>query len=971
LWKMPRVIRRHLVVLALLLLAFLGPETAGAMLSDVQVQPIEVREDEEFNGLVATFDDDQYGDPTRFTATIHWGDGTASQGTIACRACTPGTPGGEFEVRGRHTWANPGDYTVRVVVEHQAEQDKAEGSGHARVLTRDQPPPEPQPEPEPQPPAPPAGVAPPGPPVPEGRPFTATIGKPYSGPVAFVPPEPGLTVTIDWGDGIKSPGNVAPDGTITGTHTFEKSGLHQVISKVKGQGGESIATTTANIILESDPEKCEKRIAFAKLNAVGACIEKIDGNTWEVRGKNRVRVNGLDIEPVAAATIRFDRLKLKLSSAGSVIVRAGPIMLYKGKISLDVAAELPGGFNVAAKAEIAGFPINGSLKVRFKNDPSVAEYGVTMAVVVELPKLFGGFTGGVDLRLNNRDGLVFDGMEVKTGTIKLGALTIKSLLVGYKRIGNEWKGGANVELPSGAGIDAAPPPADKGVLFRNGSLVSLGATLNFKDPGVAVASGVFLNSIGFGIGTSPTRFLGNAAFSTGKAGGKTLAKIDAEMFIVFARPDQPFTAPVGMPPKDRTFTSTSFYVAGTVTLAEKFNLGGAYVLYAHPGYGEFAGEFNYVLLSGLISARARIGVAMNTIRSQYNGEVSASVCAKVVGCVGGDLVISSTGIGACARTRWLDIGGGYFWNGTTYFMWRSCSVGRVRVAVTPGGARAAQADGGRRFTLPGGMETTVIGVQGRDGAPVVTIVSPSGRRYAAPAGGEPVESEEYLAQRADETKETYFVVPKPEAGTWTVEPAEGSTPVTGVQFAAGLPDPQVRARVSGRGRRRTVSYRVREIEGQKVTLYEQGRDTLAKIGEARGAEGRLRFKPNDASAGRRQIVAQIESFGTPRDTLVAGSYMAPGPVKPSKVRRLKATRRGSRVCASWRRGSGARQYEAVFRLSDGRKQMVATRRSRACVRRVIGRVRGRVEVRGVSARGTQSSAVRKALKTRRTRRARR
>src|SRR3712207_6588492 len=129
------------------------------------------------------------------------------------------------------------------------------------------------------------------------------------------------------------------------------------------------------------------------------------------------------------------------------------------------------------------------------------------------------------------------------------------------------------------------------------------------------------------------------------------------MFIAFARSDQPFTAPVGVPPKPRTFTSTAFHIGGTVTLVDRFNLGGAYLLYVHPGYAELAGAFNYALLSGLVSAEARIALAINTVRNQFNGEVGARVCAAKVACVGGDLIVSNVGIGACARTFLVDIGG--------------------------------------------------------------------------------------------------------------------------------------------------------------------------------------------------------------------------------------------------------------------------------------------------------------------------
>ena len=415
--------------------------------------------------------------------------------------------------------------------------------------------------------------------------------------------------------------------------------------------------------------------------------------------------------------------------------------------------------------------------------------------------------------------------------------------------------------------------------FRDGKLISIGATLSFPSPGAVVASGVFLNSIGFQLGTSPSRFLGNAQFSTGSAGGRTLARINASMFIAFARPDEPFTAPVGVPAKPRTFTSTAFHVAGTVTLVDRFDLGGAYLLYVDPGYAELAGEFNYELLSGLVSAQARVSLAINTRLNQFNGEVGAEVCAAKVACVGGDMIISNVGIGACARTFLVDVGGGYFWGGKGFFMWRHCDVGRVRVAVSP--ARAAQA-GDPSFTLPGGLDKAVIGVKGRDGAPVVTLIDPDGRRYTVPPGDEWVNRADLVAFKADEINETFVAVPAPKAGTWRVETAAGSTPVTGVEFAETLPEPRVRARVTGRGRARAVAYDVRPIDGQRVLLFEKGRDTMRRIGEARGTKGRIRFTPSDGSGGRRQIVAEVRSFGSPRARLVAGTYTAPPPVRPAR-----------------------------------------------------------------------------------------
>jgi hypothetical protein len=65
-----------------------------------------------FNGVVATFTDANPSAPaTDFTATIDWGDGSSSAGTITAN------PGGGFSVSGEHLYAGPvpGPVTVQIV----------------------------------------------------------------------------------------------------------------------------------------------------------------------------------------------------------------------------------------------------------------------------------------------------------------------------------------------------------------------------------------------------------------------------------------------------------------------------------------------------------------------------------------------------------------------------------------------------------------------------------------------------------------------------------------------------------------------------------------------------------------------------------------------------------------------------------------------------------------------------------------
>jgi hypothetical protein len=182
-------------------------------------QNITVVAGQSFTGTVATFTDTNTsaaaGD---FTATIHWGDGTTSVGTVGAG------PNGGFVVSGTHTytqtsdgwgWGDPwGERSgsgnsyriVSVDIIDTKTQDKASTKSLATIT----------------PTASSLTVT--------AQNITATAGTQFSGVVAnFTDTSAGtsvstLTATIDWGDGTSSQGTVTanPSGgfTVTGTHTY-------------------------------------------------------------------------------------------------------------------------------------------------------------------------------------------------------------------------------------------------------------------------------------------------------------------------------------------------------------------------------------------------------------------------------------------------------------------------------------------------------------------------------------------------------------------------------------------------------------------------------------------------------------------------------------------------------------------------------------------------------------------------------
>ncbi|HSK43759.1 MAG TPA: hypothetical protein VLA83_07725, partial [Candidatus Binatia bacterium] len=72
-----------------------------------------------FSGSVASFADFETINGGFFNATIHWGDGTSSRGTVN-RVFT-GNPN-QFKVRGSHTYANKGKFTITINVSEPGDQ---------------------------------------------------------------------------------------------------------------------------------------------------------------------------------------------------------------------------------------------------------------------------------------------------------------------------------------------------------------------------------------------------------------------------------------------------------------------------------------------------------------------------------------------------------------------------------------------------------------------------------------------------------------------------------------------------------------------------------------------------------------------------------------------------------------------------------------------------------------------------------
>ncbi|MGH7137499.1 MAG: TIGR03118 family protein, partial [Pirellulales bacterium] len=201
-------------------------------------------EGQAFAGSVATFSDDNLsGTAADFTATIDWGDGTVSGGTVS--------GAGGFTVGGTHTYTVGGTYTATVTI------DDVGGSSavaKSQALIADYPL------------------------TATGVPISAAEGQPFSGVVAAFSdtnPDGGnladFFATIIWGDGGTTTGAITGSGgnyTVSGAYTFADVS-NAVVIIVNDVGGASATTTASASVADANT-----------LTPLGATIAATEGQTW-------------------------------------------------------------------------------------------------------------------------------------------------------------------------------------------------------------------------------------------------------------------------------------------------------------------------------------------------------------------------------------------------------------------------------------------------------------------------------------------------------------------------------------------------------------------------------------------------------------------------------------------------------------------------------------------------------------------
>jgi hypothetical protein len=205
------------------------PDLVGAVLDAVHLT-----EGQAVSSVVAWFSDyDTYYQPTLFQATINWGDGNITPGSItpygmACGCFSSG--GYDVDGAGNHTYAEEGNYTISVVITDQ--------DGHSTTLV---------------------GTATVGEPAFTINPVRlSTFTEPgvYNGPVAsFAAPDADpqlseMSATIEWGDNSIEQGTIVSGGggyQVVGSHTFEDEGTYAVNVTVWNNDASAEASTNVTL----------------------------------------------------------------------------------------------------------------------------------------------------------------------------------------------------------------------------------------------------------------------------------------------------------------------------------------------------------------------------------------------------------------------------------------------------------------------------------------------------------------------------------------------------------------------------------------------------------------------------------------------------------------------------------------------------------------------------------------------------
>jgi hypothetical protein len=685
---------------------------------------------------------------------------------------------------------------------------------------------------------------------------------------------------------------------------------------------------------------CQSTIVAGRIKALATqgCWKK-SGSTYTEAGP--IKLDGIDIIPAvggagaaAAPTISIDTVTHAITSDASWDLKVGSVDLgaeavnwvvdgQDGKL-LDAASNDPVMFAVSKGQELLGLPVLGTVT------PSLLTGGLAkLPVNVQLPDPLSGIAGDGLTDDLNLTADVTQGLHLSLGSIKiqlpevdLGPAKIDPFSITYNADPFTFQGDLGVQLPGGAGLDGH-------LLIRNGDLVDLSAAFRPFDPGIPVATGVFLTKVGFHLHK-----------------GETCARADQTNFGLDASiaggPSVAGTSLIGID------GSANFYLPkGSCNLPARFRIDGTGrivgLAVAHV-YFEFAtppAELTFGAAIDLGSPKtaeisASIDGGIDPSHGAFFIEGKANVTVLKYELAEVDVIGSNIGLGACAKLTpipplpvKINAGAAYTWSdGHLAVMPDDCNVSFLR----PQEFAASDAAASRTIQVPRGEKAETFLAYGAHHAPAITLSGPGGISINSPSPSkEVVKTSRYTALTLDGIHEAAITVRHPPPGTWTITP-RGSEPVSELRAATEMTMPTAQASVHRlRGGRLRLQYRVRGgSPGLTIQAVQRAHNGgSAVIGQLHRGTGSITFRPAPGPAGRRNVLLIAHaSNGVATSAPVLAHFKAPPLRRPASPRHVHLTRAGGGVRVTWSAASGARRYVVRATLYDGRRQEYPLPRSR-------------------------------------------
>jgi PKD repeat protein len=615
------------------------------------------------------------------------------------------------------------------------------------------------------------------------------------------------------------------------------------------------------------------------------------------------------------------------------------------KNALSACGELPGNF-----------PLEGQIDVYLTNKGQ-ALFDVQVGLTLSAVKFEA--TGALEIEANLETGIELQSLQFEIPEASLAPIfkVKKASFVYYfpeyyeESKQNSWQAKATMTF----GEEIAELEAE--LAFKKGEFQSAG--MKFKaNPGIPIYAGIYLNEIGASVGVHPLTFGGSLgakvaellelelAFKYREATEKELGFFGGEGKLLLRN------APIAT-------LAADVYSDGYVDAQVAFNLHLPFE-FAEPIIEVSGGaSFWDEPASGLWQARGNVYFKLWII----SAEAAALINSKwAAGCVH----VGAEGIfggGIQGRYSFADgsIDGGLFGNDncsdqlkqynqkpekehkggfvkeeSAIFLTPSRSpgvpggsltreLGALGATATGAGAPATAAAGGGTFALPGGTLGQELRITSASGTPVVTISGPGGQTYTTPStGGHLVTVPgQFMSAVAPDPHQVLVLLRHPKGGTWHVQPATGSPPIAGVEFAEDVAPAVVKVKVRhGHASRWSLAYKIDHyVAGTKVQFVERGSDSTHVLGTAAKAKGTLSFTPQEALGRSRKIYAYLlNGEGAAVRELTVGRYTAPGAFRPAKPRHARIARHGATATITWGAVTGAREYKIVVHGSDGRLQ---------------------------------------------------